>query len=71
MGINNTMGMPTPTVNGGTMMGNNPFVQGGQPQMTPTSTTPNLNSIPMPGAPVTPTTTPNPSIGSTTTTVTI
>lgn len=68
MGINNAMGMPTPTVNGGTMMGNNPFVQGGQPQMTPTPTTPSLNSIPMPGAPVTPTTTPNPSIGSTTNT---
>lgn len=71
MGINNAMGMPTPTVNGGTMMGNNPFVQGGQPQMTPTPTTPSLNSIPMPGAPVTPTATPNPSIGSTTSTVTI
>ena len=81
MANNNAIGMPTmpvtPTVNGGTMMGNNPFVQGGQPQMT-SPTTPNLNSIPMPpipGAPVTPTATPNPSIGSTaantTTTVTI
>lgn len=70
MGINNAIGMPTPSVNGGTMMGNNPFVQGGQPQMTPTPNVPSLNSIPMPGAPVTPTTTPNPSIGSTTNTTT-
>lgn len=67
---NAAMGTPMPT--GGTMMGNNPFVMGGQPQQmpsaTPTMTTPSLNSIPMPGAPVTPSGTPNPSMGTTTTT---
>lgn len=72
MGINNNMGMPTPSVNGGTMMGTNPFVQGGQPQMTtPTmNNTPSLNNIPMPNATAA-SSTPNPSIGSTTSTVTI
>lgn len=64
---NAAMGTPMPT--GGTMMGANPFVMGGQPQQmptaTPTITTPPINSIPMPGAPVatTPSGTPNPSMG--------
>lgn len=66
---------PTPMVTGGTMMGGNPFVQGGQPQSVNTGTPP-IQNIPMPGAPVQPQTqyqpapqvattptTPNPSIG--------
>lgn len=66
---NATMGTPMPT--GGTMMGGaNPFVMGGQPQQMPSATptmTPPLNSIPMPGAPVTPSGTANPSMGTGTT----
>lgn len=66
----NGMGMGTPMPTGGTMMGNNPFVMGGQPQQMPnamgTATTPSINSIPMPGAPVTPSMTNNPSMGTTT-----
>lgn len=66
---------PTPMVTGGTMMGGNPFVQGGQPQSVNTGTPP-IQNIPMPSAPVQPQTqyqpapqvattpaTPNPSIG--------
>lgn len=70
---NAAMGTPMPT--GGTMMGANPFVMGGQPQQMPTATptmaaptaTPPINSIPMPGAPVTPSGTANPSMGTGTT----
>ena len=51
------MGMPTaPT--GGTMMGGNPFVQGGQPQQVPQMTGP---SVPFPGQQQTQQ--PNPAIG--------
>lgn len=64
------MGAPMPM--GGTMMGGNPFVQNGQPQQQPQMTpqqsmtqpqaaTPQLQNIPMPGAPVTPTA--NPAMG--------
>ena len=41
------MGMPTQP-NGGTMMGGNPFVQGGQPQQVPQMNQP---SVPFPGTP--------------------
>lgn len=73
-GMNNNNCMGTPMPSGGTMMGNNAFVVGGQPQQMPTqnTNTPNLNSIPMP--PVTPSGTANPSMGTgtgTTTTVKI
>lgn len=74
---NNMMNMGSPMPTGGTIMGN-AFVQGGQPQQMPqqmvpnqpqaTPVTPQLNNIPMPGAPVQPKSgTPNPSMGSTTT----
>lgn len=60
------MGAPMPM--GGTMMGGNPFVQNGQPQQQPQqpmtqpqTATPQLQNIPMPGAPVTPTA--NPAMG--------
>lgn len=83
--LNNNMGVPMPT--GGTMMNNNPFVQGGQPQQQMMNnqmpqmnnnsgnipimggntqsqqTIPNLNNIPTPGTPVTPSGTQNPSMG--------
>ena len=42
------MGMPTQP-NGGTMMGGNPFVQGGQPQQVPQMN--NQPSVPFPGTP--------------------
>lgn len=62
------MGAPMPMA--GTMMGGNPFVQNGQPQQQPQMTaqqtmaqpqTPQIQNIPMPGAPVTPTA--NPAMG--------
>lgn len=42
------MGVPTTQPNGGTMMGGNPFVQGGQPQQVPQMSQP---SVPFPGTP--------------------
>ena len=54
------MGMPTQP-NGGTMMGGNPFVQGGQPQQVPQMNQP---SVPFPGTPqAQPNQTFNPPIG--------
>lgn len=54
------MGMPTQP-NGGTMMGGNPFVQGGQPQQVPQMNQP---SVPFPGTPqAQPSQTFNPPIG--------
>ena len=53
------MGIPTQP-NGGTMMGGNPFVQGGQPQQVPQMNQP---SVPFPGAPQQPNQTFNPPIG--------
>jgi len=52
------MGIPTAPV-GGTMMGQNPFVQNGEPQAVPQMTGP---VVPPPGVPQVPTT-PNPSMG--------
>lgn len=65
--------MGTPMQSSGTMLNNNAFVQNGQPQVQPqmmqqqTQTVPNMNSVPMPGVPVTPSGTQNPSMGTTTT----
>lgn len=69
------MGMPSPMPVGGTMMGGNPFVQGGQPQNVPQQAVPQIQNIPIPGQPIqnnnqgyqpnpqVATTTTNPSIG--------
>lgn len=60
--------MGAPMQSGGTMLNNNAFVQNGQPQVQPQmQQTPVMNSVPMPGVPVTPSGTQNPSIGTTTT----
>lgn len=60
--------MGTPMQSGGTMLNNNAFVQNGQPQVQPQmQQTPVMNSVPMPGVPVTPSGTQNPSMGTTTT----
>lgn len=60
--------MGAPMQSGGTMLNNNAFVQNGQPQVQPQmQQTPVMNSVPMPGVPVTPSGTQNPSMGTTTT----
>ena len=60
--------MGAPMQYGGTMLNNNAFVQNGQPQVQPQmQQTPVMNSVPMPGVPVTPSGTQNPSMGTTTT----
>ena len=60
--------MGVPMQSGGTMLNNNAFVQNGQPQVQPQmQQTPVMNSVPMPGVPVTPSGTQNPSMGTTTT----
>lgn len=60
--------MGAPMQSGGTMLNNNAFVQNGQPQVQPQmQQTPVMNSVPMPGVPVTPSGTKNPSMGTTTT----
>ena len=60
--------MGAPMQSGGTMLNNNAFVQNGQPQVQPQmQQTPVMKSVPMPGVPVTPSGTQNPSMGTTTT----
>ena len=60
--------MGVPMQSGGTMLNNNAFVQNGQRQVQPQmQQTPVMNSVPMPGVPVTPSGTQNPSMGTTTT----
>ena len=60
--------MGAPMQSGGTMLNNNAFVQNGQPQVQPQmQQTPVMNSVPMPGVPVTPSGTQNLSMGTTTT----
>lgn len=60
--------MGAPMQSGGTMLNNNAFVQNGQPQVQlQMQQTPVMNSVPMPGVPVTPSGTQNPSMGTTTT----